>query len=157
MTLINNHIIIYVLANGVIQENHFQYDNNKYIYNIYYLSTNTMRFENFFENDYSSSELNFPCKIGNESKPSNYLEQLFTDKKKYEINQGRIFKLSNPKFSANNDFKFMVGNSYSYGEIKNYFIKLYMDIQMGIFVNDYTNQYSNINVKFVKIQHDEIQ
>jgi hypothetical protein len=151
MSKVNNHIVIfkYNSENNKLEENIFTKVKDKFQYSAIINETDSIKLNEFNNRIYDSSNLNFTFKNGNKLKPNSYLEWFFSNKNVYEINQGIIFKLSNPKLTICKKLIFL--KLYTYDEIKNNLIESFENIHMGIFVNDYTNEYSNTNVKFIQI------
>lgn len=107
-----------------------------------------MDLKKFKQHYFDSSNLNFCCTIGNKLKPHNFIEWLFSNKNKYEINKGKIYKLSKIK-NTSDTFTIRVGVKYTQEELLN-IINMFENIEVGEFTNNYTQKYYNKNVNFIK-------
>lgn len=153
----HEHIILFVQTdesdNGCkIEKFYFTKEGSKYMIRHYSLEYTYERDE-FASNKFDSNQLNFSYKTGNNSPPYNWLEWMLADKNLYEYNYGRIFKLRNKKKDdeyLDNKIKKNVLTYFTYQEIINY-INLYENIKMGVFSNDYTKEYGNKIVTFIKV------
>jgi hypothetical protein len=151
---INERVIFFVLNdNDIIKEYEFTKYNehNKIMYELcgYSNSPQYMDLNIFKKNNFDPSNLNFCFKIGNKLKPYCFIEWLFSNKNKYEINKGKIYKLSKIK-NISDTFNFKIGEEYTKEELLN-IINSFENIEVGDFSNNYTQEYYNKNVNFVKI------
>lgn len=158
----NEYIIIFKIYYNSILEIHFIKIGSFYKIEFYNNTSDTMGIKKFFsKSKFNSYKLDFSYKHNyvyygyNKIKPKTYIEWIFSNRKIYEHNYGRIFKLSDRKSDIEKnylkiEFKNYEQEYYSYEEIKNY-IHCYENIYEGIFSNDYTKEYSNKNVNFIKI------
>lgn len=106
----------------------------------------------------NSHYFNFCCALGYKLRHLCYLYWLQSNKSIYEHHYGRIFKLSVKKknidekcFELEKNFLNMgINDIHNYREIIDY-INCYENIYCGIFSNDYSKEYGNKNVKFIKV------
>lgn len=153
MLVINNRLVIYIYNsdNNTIEEYNFTKVDDNLHYDGFFPISLSMTQIDFININYNPYKLNFSCKIENDFNPSCYLEWLFTNKNKYEINKGQIYKLSVKKNDTSNKNLF-IGKLYKFDEITN-FIESFENIYVGFFDIDYTKKYLQKNVEFVKIKN----
>lgn len=157
--IINERVIFFILNDNynIIEEYQFTKHNedNKivYTYDRYSNMQSDMNLKKFKQNYFDSSNLSFCWKIGNKLRPKHYIEWLFENKNKYEINKGKIYKLSKIKNTSDTftmrTFTTSIGVKYTQEELLN-IINMFENIEVGEFTNDYTKEYYNKNVIFNK-------
>lgn len=151
MSILNNRLVIYIYnpIDKNIEELVFTEINNLFRYDSWSYKSDTMTLNEFNNTYYNSSKLNFTWKIGNELKPYWFLQWYFSDKSKYEINKGKIYKLSNLKKDTK---KFAIFSQYTFDEIKTDLLECFENVEIGNFENNYSEKYLQNYTNFTKIQ-----